>query len=474
MGSTDVNRRDLIKRATAAGLVAVPAMGVLSSCATGGDGDNGDKGVAGGKKTDDNPLGVNKDAGLDFVIFDGGFGTQYGKDAAKIYEQNYGKVKLTATQKIRSLLQPRMVGGNPPDLIDNSGAEQMDNPTLAAKDQLTELSPLLDAPSVDDPDTKVRDTLFPGTIEMGQYGDEKVWCLNYAFTVYGQWYSKKLLADNDWEYPKTWDEMLALCAKAKKKGIAGWTYAGQHPYYIPFTLYPFIGKIGGPEALKNIDNLEPNAWKQDAVKSAFEAYYELAAKGYVLKGTPGLDHIQSQTQWTKGKCLFIPNGSWVENEAADTTPKDFEMAVGPVTGLDASDKLPFGTLWAQAGEPFIVPRDARNAAGGMEFLRIMLSKQSAQNFSKLVKSLSCVAGATDGLDMSSGLASASKALEDAGDNVLNPRLFDWYPTLHKQQVGSVLAELMAGRTKPADAMNKCQEYADRTAKDDSVKKYKHA
>ncbi|MCG3040702.1 N-acetylglucosamine/diacetylchitobiose ABC transporter substrate-binding protein [Streptomyces fenghuangensis] len=472
MGSTDVNRRDLIKRATAAGLIAVPAMSALSACATSDGGSDNE--VAKGQKTKDNPLGVNKDAGLDFVIFDGGFGTQYGKDAAKIYEKSYGKVELTATQKIRSVLQPRMVGGNPPDLIDNSGAEQMDAATLIAKDQLAELTPLLDAPSIDDPDTKVRDTLLPGTIEMGQYGDEKVWRLNYAYTVYGQWYSKKLLADNDWEYPRTWDEMLALCAKAKKKGIAGWTYAGQHPYYIPFTLYPFIGKIGGREVLDAIDNLEPGAWKHDAVKSAFEAYHELSAKGYILRGTPGLDHIQSQTQWTKGKCIFIPNGSWVENEAADTTPADFDMACGAVTGLDDSDKMPFGTLWAQAGEPFIVPAQAKNPAGGMELLRIMLSKESAQNFSRLVKSLTCVAGATDGMKMSPGLASSSQALKDAGDNVVNPRIFDWYQTLHKEQIGSVLAELLAGRMKPAEAMNKCQEYADRTAKDDSVRKYKHA
>ena len=83
--------------------------------------------------------------------------------------------------------------------------------------------------------------------------------------------------------------MLALCEKAKKKGIAGWTYAGKYPYYLPFSLYPFIGKIGGREVLDAIDNLEPNAWKDPAVKAAFEAYYELYKKGYILKGTPGLD-----------------------------------------------------------------------------------------------------------------------------------------------------------------------------------------
>ena len=40
MGSTsEFNRRDLVKRAAALGIVAVPAMGVLSACAGGGSGE---------------------------------------------------------------------------------------------------------------------------------------------------------------------------------------------------------------------------------------------------------------------------------------------------------------------------------------------------------------------------------------------------------------------------------------------------
>ncbi len=159
---------------------------------------------------------------------------------------------------------------------------------LVGKNQLADLTPLLDAPSYDDPNKKVRDTLRPGIVEMGQFdGNPPVWILYYAYTVYGVWYSQKALDSLDAQYPKTWDEMLKVCEKAKKKGMAGWTYAGKYPYYIPpFSLYPMIGKVGGREVLDAIDNLEPNAWKHPAVKTCFEAYYELYKKGYILKGTP--------------------------------------------------------------------------------------------------------------------------------------------------------------------------------------------
>ncbi|EST37324.1 hypothetical protein N566_13770 [Streptomycetaceae bacterium MP113-05] len=472
MGSTfDVHRRDLVKRAAAAGLIAVPAMGVLTSCASGsGDSKQVDK----GEKTEKNPLAVNGTAALEVYIFDGGFGTQYAKDAAKTYEKSFPEadVAVKATQKIQSVLQPRFNGGTPPDLVDNYGAERMDMGVLVGQKQLTDLTPLLDAPSVDDPAKKVRDTLRPGIVEMGQYDSDAVYALYYAYTVYGAWYSQTNLDKLGVEYPETWDDMLKVCAKAKKKGVAGWTYPGKYPYYLPFSLYPFMAKIGGPEVLKAIDNLEADAWKHPAVKAALEAYYELQQKGYILQGTPGLTHTQSQTAWNEGEALFIPNGSWVENESAKTTPDDFEMRVGAPSSLDSGDKMPFGTLWASGSESFVVPSKAKNVAGGMEQLRIMLGEKASSNFVQQVSSLTALDGGTEG-SLPPGLNSAVEALKAAGDNVVNPRSPGWYVTLHKDKIGGVLGEMMAGRITPAECVKQAQKLTDEAREDDSITHYKH-
>ncbi|MFL4907173.1 N-acetylglucosamine/diacetylchitobiose ABC transporter substrate-binding protein [Streptomyces sp. MMS24-I2-30] len=472
MGSaSDLGRRDLIKRTVAAALAASPASALLTGCATAGGRQNT---VGKGKMSEKNPFGADESAALEVVVFDGGLGVEYVTDAEAVYERAFPKTKVkhTTTQDIRTLLQPRFLGGDPPDLVDNTGADSLPTATLADNGQLTDLRTLLKAPSYDIPGKTVAETLIPGVVSKGQYGGEEVWALNYAYTAFGVWYSKSLLEKYGWTYPRTWDEMLTLCAAARKEGIAGWTYAGKFPYYLQWTLYPFIAKIGGWDVLKSIDNLEPNAWKHPAVRQAFEAYHELVAKGYVLKGTPGLDHTQSQAEWIKGKALFVPNGTWVENETEDITPAGFEMTVSPPSGLDSSDVMPFETIWAQAGEAFVVPKDARNPQGGLELLRIMLGKKSAQNFSRLTSSLSCVRGAVAGMDLPSGLASASRLVSEAGSHIISPRT-DWYQTLNREEIAGLIGEMMADRLQPAEAIDRIQKASDAVAKDDSVKKYKH-
>ncbi|WP_016908300.1 N-acetylglucosamine/diacetylchitobiose ABC transporter substrate-binding protein [Streptomyces xiaopingdaonensis] len=474
MGSISVNRRALIKRAGAAGLLTVPAVGALTSCATGGGDENK---AEKGEKSAQNPLGVKEDAPLSVYIFNGGYDDEYAKYVERMYSKAHPEAKVDhkATEKIATQIQPRLVKGDPPDVVNNSGADNMEIGTLVKNKQVADVSELLDAPSWDDPKVKVRDTLVPGVVEMGQFGGEACYQLNIASTVYGLWYSEKMLSETlEAEYPKTWDEMLALCKKAKSKGIAGWTYAGQHPRYVFFGMYSMIAQAGGQKVIKAIDNLEPNAWKDDAVLSVFEAYEELIAKKYILAKSDGLDHVESQTEWTKGNAVFIPNGSWVENEAKDTTPKDFRMSVAAPPGVDAKGKLPATTLYAPPGEPFVVPAKAQNLQGGLEFMRAMFSKQAARNFFKEVSSIPAVKGAIDGLDLPPGVESSQKAIEAAGDNVVIAFFREWYRTLFDDDFNAVAGKFMKAELSPKQATSELQKAFDRVAKDPDVTKVKHA
>lgn len=104
----------------------------------------------------------------------------------------------------------------------------------------------------------------------------------------------------------------------------------------------------------------------------------------------------------------------------------------------------------------------------------MLSEASSKNFTQSVKSLTALNGGTDGIELTPGLKSGVAALDKAGQNVVNPRLQDWYVALQKEKIGVAgLGEMMAGRATPAETIKKIQKYADEAAKDSSIKHYKH-
>ncbi|MET8044338.1 N-acetylglucosamine/diacetylchitobiose ABC transporter substrate-binding protein [Micromonospora sp. NPDC005215] len=457
----------MLRAAVTAG-VALP---LLSGCVTGGDDDEDPAAGNTGVKSADNPLGVKADAPLEVVIFKGGYGDDYAKHAGTLYTQKYAGAKIDhqGIQKIGEALQPRFVANTPPDVVDNTGASRLDIATLVSAKQVSDLSQLLDAPAYDDPGKTVRDTLLPGVVDDGTF-DTVPLTLNFTYTAWGLWYSRPLFAARGWSYPKNWDEMLTLCATIKAAGIAPWTYQGKYPEYINDPLLSMAAKTGGPSLVKAVDNLEPNAWKAPGLIGAAEAFAELAGKGYIMSGSEALSHTEAQAAWSQGKAAFIPCGSWLESEQKGVTAPSFDMVMGPVPSRTSADVLKHTALQAASSESFLVPAKATNPAGGMEYLRILFSKQSAKAFAETAGTLPAVAGATDGLTLSSGLGSVRDAVQAAGTETFTYRFRTWYAPLAKA-VDDATGELVNRRSTAAQWSDRIQKAADSLAKDSSVKKY---
>ncbi|GAA3389756.1 N-acetylglucosamine/diacetylchitobiose ABC transporter substrate-binding protein [Streptomyces roseoviridis] len=475
MGSTSapkndgLGRRDLIKRSAALGLISVPTMSFLSACASSG-GDSGGNDAPKGEKTKDNPFGVAKGGKIDVVVFKGGYGDEYAKAWEASFNKKWGVTAThTGTQEITGKLQPRFNAGNPPDIVDNSGAQKIKIDVLYKNDQLLDLAEVLDAPSVDDPSKKVRDTLIPGTLDPGLQ-EGKVVALNYIYTVWGLWYSGKLFKEKGWTEPKTWDEFLAICKEATAQGIGGLAHQGKYPYYINVAIMDLIAKTGGLEAMKAIDNLDPRAFVgSDAAKQAVEAIYEVVEKGYLMPGTNGLEHTESQTRWNQYKAAFITCGSWLENEQIKQTPADFDMRFMPMPLLPGS-KMPYEAIRAGSGEPFIIPSKAKNLAEAKEFMRMMLSKEWSTLFAKEANSLTILADGVDpSVKLRPGTQSTVEASKKAGPNTFRYLYTEWYSEMDTE-LQNASNELMAKRIQPAEWLKRAQAAVDKAAKDPASKK----
>jgi N-acetylglucosamine transport system substrate-binding protein len=462
-----LTRRRLLGRAAAAGLLVSPAATLLGACATGND--DGDDG--GEDQTANNPFGFDETSQIDAVYFTGGFGEEYPDAIKEAFDARYPNAQLGAqkTETIATVVQPRFAGGTPPDMVNNSGADEMDLAGLVNDGAVLDLTPLLDAPSIDDPNVLVRDTLQPGTAEAGMFGD-KMFALNYSYSTYGVWYDAALFGQHGWTPPTTWDEFLALADEMEAAGIAPFIHTGVHPWYIHNVFMEWIYREGGLPTVLAIDNLEPDAWRADPVVLAAERLQELVDRGFVYPGAEGLDHTESQQVWLDHGAGLIWNGSWLENEMRDTTPPEFEMTFAPPWAPSNNPATPYGTMRVGAGEPFIVPADAANTAGGLELLRVMLAKDTASKFTQLTSSMTVVVDSAAGVD-STALVSATEAAT-AAPEVMDWKALGWYgANLMDDALLPEISELMAGRSSPEKLIDRIQAAADAVAEDDSIEKF---
>ncbi|MEV5966805.1 N-acetylglucosamine/diacetylchitobiose ABC transporter substrate-binding protein [Kribbella sp. NPDC051952] len=462
--TSKIGRRSLLRGSLAAAAV-LPLGGALASCAASGDDSNTSQ--QGGDKSADNPFGMAEKSSVDAVIFNGGYGFDYVTFAANIVQQKQSgsTVKVSPSTQIAQQLQPRFVGGNPPDLIDNSGANQIGFNTIL--DSLSTLDDVFEANNYEG--TKIADTLYPGAKNPGTY-DGKFVAMNYVLTLYGLWYSESLFQENGWEPPKTYDALLDLGAKAKAKGKYLFVWGKEAATYYHTLAVDSAIKEGGDEVRLGLENLKENVWSMPQIQGVFKAMETMVKQGYFVPGGAGTQFTAAQAKWSNDQqAILYPSGSWIENEMKKATKADFKMKGIPEPTLTDSPKLPYASLRSAAGEPFIVPAKGKNVAGGKELLRAMLSKEAATNFAKTRLAPTIVKGLVpaDGFG-STALQSQTAMLDAAGTNIFDYQVFTLYGMNTDQLV--VWNSFLSGQLDAAGLTKGLQQITDKVRNDSSVKK----
>ncbi|MFD9545497.1 N-acetylglucosamine/diacetylchitobiose ABC transporter substrate-binding protein [Streptomyces sp. NPDC060022] len=461
-GSLD--RRTLLR-----GAIATAAMGSFAvACGSPSSNDNGGGGPK-GEKGAKNPFGVAKNSKVEAAIFDGGYGTDYVQFVNTVIGAQIAgtKVDVKPVVDIGPELQPRFVGGNPPDLIDNSGEDQIG--FLGILDQLEELDDVFEANTYEG--KKIADIVYPGVKDPGTFKDKFV-ALNYVMTVYGVWYSKTLFETNGWTPPKTWDEALDLGQAAKKKGKYLFVHGKEAATYYRTLLIDSAIKEGGDEVRIALGNLEKGCWSHPAVQGVIKIMETMVKEKMFVPGGSGTQFQKAQAIWSNDqKALLYPSGGWIENEMKDATKADFQMTGVPAMTLTGKPKIPYEALRAAAGEPFIVPKQGKNPAGGKEVLRAMLSEKAAANFSKTKLAPTIVKGTVpaDGYG-STALVSQTKMLEAAGENIFNYTFVEAYGMNTDQLVP--WNSFLAGDIDGKGLTSALQKISDKIREDASIEKIK--
>ncbi len=352
--------------------------------------------------TDNKESVANESKTLKVAGLDGGYGTKGWQEVIKKFEEKTGvKVESTFEKKISDVLRPKLTSGKDvPDVIYLSvGAVGGLTDTLIKEKQIADISALLET-EIPGEDKKVKDKILTPFVEgatADPYGDGKLRLAPLNLGPCGLFYNAKLLKDKGWDVPTDWDAMFELGEKAKKEGIALFTYPTAGYFDAFFT--SLLNATAGPETYAKLIAYDSEAWKLPEVKKAFEIVGKL--KDYTLETTVananGDNFTKNQQAVIDGKALFIPNGTWLPGEMAATTPEGFEWGMMGIPAV----KKGGDTYSTNFVEQMYVPEKAENKDLALQFIAYCYSDEAADLFRKY-------GGKNE------------KASKEAGEDVYNP------------------------------------------------------
>lgn len=403
---------------------------------------------------------------LEVAVFQGGFGLDFFQDAAREYEKLHPnvRIKVWGNPRVWEQLRPRFVAGDPPDLTWPGWG--MDYWALVAEDKVMEMDRFLEEKAYGQ-DKTWKETYIQALLDKGKYNGH-YYIMPFNHNVFGWWYNKGMFEKHGWTPPKTFDELLVLCEKIKKTGVAPLTFQGKYPQYmLRGFLIPWVISIGGMEAWNDAQNLKPGAWNSPAFVKSAQMVALLRDKGCFQKGAMGMDHTGSQMEFMLGRAAMIPCGTWLGSEMKKQIPPGFKMGFlnPPVVPGGKGDP----SITSTGVESWIVPSEGKHPEIAVDFFKFMTSLEMAKKFVTRKNTLMCIQG-SDEVTLGPDLVTPARLIRNA-KATWDVDYAQWYLQFG-DATEAAMAALLNHEVTPKQCVDAMEKAATKTRKDKNIPKHR--
>ena len=326
------------------------------------------------------------------------YGSEVWQEVCDAFAAETGaNVTLVTNKNLEDVIDPQMQAGDYPDVVHlATGREKGLTEQFIKEKLLTALTDVLDM-TVPGESAKVSDKIvggFTDTSVTNPYGDGHTYLAPMFYSPCGLFYNAGLLEEKGWTLPTTWDEMWALGETAKAEGIYLFTYPTTG--YFDAFFYALMYSVGGPDFYNKALAYEEGIWDTDAGKQCFESVAKLAS--YTNPKTPAQandsDFTKNQQLVLDNEAIFMPNGTWIVGEMAESTRADnFKWGMCPLPAAKAGGN---GASYCWLEQAWI-PAEAANQDAAKAFVAFLYSDKACEIFAK-VGAIQPVAGQTDNLE----------------------------------------------------------------------------
>lgn len=378
---------------------------------------------------------------IEVPVFEGGFGMEFFRQAARAYEaQRPGvSLRLYGDPRISEKLRVRVMEGNFPDATDAN----LPWDRLVRSGKVLDLTPYLEEPGWDGK-TRWADTFLPGAL--APWTDKNgVWALPFPYVPYAIFYNKAIFREHGWKVPETEAEFLDLCGRMKAAGVTPMAFPGVYLFYADMLLNAFHYNRVGAQGYRDYLSLAAGSRSDPRFIEAAGVLQRLAAE-YFQPGWQGFSHTAAQLHFFQGKTAMIANGAWMVGEMEGKIPAGFELGAFNFPALEKTAtpravQVGSGYYFLFAGSP--------NIRETVDFFKFLTSRESATRFTRERDNPTAIRGVP--LDAySPRLRDIGSLLESAGETYgAPPGMLPKFPQL-EQAYTDARFELLTGKITPKD------------------------
>ncbi|MGI6714447.1 MAG: extracellular solute-binding protein [Bacilli bacterium] len=299
---------------------------------------------------------VNDEHTLNVVCLNAGYGREWIDAAVAIWERDNPdyRVNLNATADAKTVIQSNIFkAGNIDDVYISVGADWK---KYAGGDRLLALDDLLQE-TVDG--VKVIDKIndeYQGSIHyQNRHGETHTYRLPWTSGLGGIFYNAVMFAENGWNVPTTYDQLLTLCQTIIEANIYvdpsdptegrvyPFTFTGNNSDYFDYTVFTWWSQLAGKEAIDQFLQYDQADYFDAEINPTYAKLKTATMMWSRLFGPDSTfgdklydpadknrGNHEAQKNFKAGKAAMMFNGDWIYNEmlkysSDNTLPANFSV-----------------------------------------------------------------------------------------------------------------------------------------------------
>lgn len=229
-------------------------------------------------------------------------------------------------------------------------------------------------------DDEMKNALLPGTLDIYST-DGKYFQIPYIYNTVNVWYNKDMMVEAGATPPKTWDDLLAVCAAVQGIGKHALVIESDAADYNLLYFSSLVERAMGANAVLGLmDDKTGAGWSNPAVLDAAQKTRQLWDKGCIAEDARGFQWPAGQTTVALGDTMGELVGSWLPIELLETTGSDFPWAAFSFPevpgGIGKSTDLQVALIG------IMVLKDSPNAEEAAQFLKYLVSEEAQKVMSE--------------------------------------------------------------------------------------------